>query len=272
MNHARLLLADAFTADWPAILDGRKIDLLMLDPPYNKTHLGFDVSFDLRNLCRLLDRHLAATAWLFLWAPMDLAAELVPDYRYKFEYVYLKENVIPKTHNTVRPYYKHELCYAFIRRDLKLMRDLYFDKEAMRVPGKPYKQRAGRRELSEFMVQGRGQSALVTAKQNYGYRENTTILRPEPRRHAKTNHPTSKPVSVLETILRGYCPPGGLVCDPTSGGGSTLLAALNTGRDCICIEKDRRYLHGAVAALRNPLIPEPVIQPPPARANLMYYS
>ncbi|MBL8746729.1 MAG: site-specific DNA-methyltransferase [Phycisphaerae bacterium] len=42
--------------------------------------------------------------------------------------------------------------------------------------------------------------------------------------------PTQKPLALLELLVRACCPPGGTVLDPCCGSGTTLAAALRTGR------------------------------------------
>jgi site-specific DNA-methyltransferase (adenine-specific) len=51
-------------------------------------------------------------------------------------------------------------------------------------------------------------------------------------------HPTQKPVALFEYLIRTYTNPGDVVLDPTCGSGTTAIAAMNTGRGYICIEKD----------------------------------
>ena len=54
-------------------------------------------------------------------------------------------------------------------------------------------------------------------------------------------HPTQKPLSLIELIIRRSSKPGDLVLDPFGGSGTTAIAAINNGRRFILIEKDPRY-------------------------------
>ncbi len=55
------------------------------------------------------------------------------------------------------------------------------------------------------------------------------------------DHPTPKPVPLLEEILRSAAPVRGRVLDPFAGSGSTLIAAERTGRVCFACELEPRY-------------------------------
>ena len=54
-------------------------------------------------------------------------------------------------------------------------------------------------------------------------------------------HPTQKPVSLLEYLIRTYSNENELVLDNTCGSGSTGVASVNTNRRFIGIEKDDNY-------------------------------
>lgn len=54
-------------------------------------------------------------------------------------------------------------------------------------------------------------------------------------------HPTQKPVALMEYLIRTYTNEGEIVLDFTMGSGTTGVAAMNTGRRFIGIEKDERY-------------------------------
>ncbi len=55
------------------------------------------------------------------------------------------------------------------------------------------------------------------------------------------SHPTVKPLTLMEWLVKLVCPPGGTVLDPFAGSGSTGVACLRTGRHFIGIEKETEY-------------------------------
>lgn len=60
-------------------------------------------------------------------------------------------------------------------------------------------------------------------------------------------HPTQKPVALFEYLVRTYTNPGELVLDNTAGSGTTAIAAMQSGRRWICIERDPDYFNMACA-------------------------
>lgn len=61
------------------------------------------------------------------------------------------------------------------------------------------------------------------------------------------DHPTPKPVPLLEQLIRAAAPARGCILDPFLGSGSTLIAAERTGRICLGAELDPRYCDITVA-------------------------
>jgi hypothetical protein len=57
----------------------------------------------------------------------------------------------------------------------------------------------------------------------------------------RADHPTQKPVALLEYFIKTYTHEGETVLDNTMGSGSTGVACINTGRNFIGIERDPNY-------------------------------
>lgn len=52
-------------------------------------------------------------------------------------------------------------------------------------------------------------------------------------------HGTQKPVALIEELIKTYSNPGDLILDSCAGSCTTAIAAMNTGRNYICFEKDK---------------------------------
>lgn len=87
---------------------------------------------------------------------------------------------------------------------------------------------------------------------NYGQEANTSASRffycakasPSERRMngANNNHPTCKPLKLMEYLVKLILPPNGVVLDPFAGSGTTGIAAKNLGVDYILIELNPDYV------------------------------
>lgn len=65
---------------------------------------------------------------------------------------------------------------------------------------------------------------------------------PYAKRMAQNNHPTVKPLRLMQYLLRLITPPsGGIILDPFAGSGSTVVAAKRIGIECVGIEKSTEY-------------------------------
>lgn len=62
------------------------------------------------------------------------------------------------------------------------------------------------------------------------------------------NHPTVKPISLMQWLCRMICPPGGVILDPFTGSGSTGVAAVLEGFSFIGVELSADY--AAIAEAR----------------------
>ena len=61
-----------------------------------------------------------------------------------------------------------------------------------------------------------------------------------------TGHSTQKPAALYERALLCNSAPGDVMFDPFAGSGTALIAAEKTGRRCLALELDPRYVQAAV--------------------------
>lgn len=55
------------------------------------------------------------------------------------------------------------------------------------------------------------------------------------------DHPTMKPVALIQAMIKNSCPPGGTILDCFAGSGSTLIAAYGLGMSALLVEYDPLY-------------------------------
>ncbi len=71
----------------------------------------------------------------------------------------------------------------------------------------------------------------------------------------RKQHPTQKPLPLIEFLVNEFSRPGETVLDCCIGSGTTAIACINTGRNFIGIEKEEKYCRIAeerIHALRSP--------------------
>lgn len=64
-------------------------------------------------------------------------------------------------------------------------------------------------------------------------------------------HPTQKPVDLIEYLIKTYTNDGDMVLDSCSGSASTAIAAIETNRKFICIEKEEKYFSIGEERVKN---------------------
>src|SRR3989344_8752054 len=110
--------------------------------------------------------------------------------------------------------------------------DYYFDLDSIRIP------------YDEETKKARTRSIFIGKKWlEIGY--NPKDLWSASRIHAQApereNHPTQKPLEIIERIIKASCPVNGIVLDPFMGTGTTAIAAINTKRNYIGFEINKNY-------------------------------
>jgi len=218
---------------------GITADLIVADPPYQSTSLGWDVWPDGWPT-------LAATAASSMWCFgsmrmfLDRAGEFT-DWKLSQDVVWEKRNGSGFARDRFRRVHEH--VTHWYRGD---WRGIHHDtpRTAYRGPDKSARGRDSRTPHT-------GKIGAHTYVDD-GTRLARSVIQAASVRYQR-RHPTEKPVEILDQLIRYACPEGGLVIDPFAGSGSTLDAAQAAGRRAIGIEAREDYCEAA--ALRLAAIP-----------------
>ncbi len=228
----------------PSIPDG-SVDAIITDPPYETTGLHFDkagrIDWDL--FYSEIKRVLKPTGWFFLFGTLQMYKKASDYFRDKFQYIWVKSGIVFQTADAVKPFNKHENIFAFVHFNVKASL-LTFNKKELRTAGEAYK-KGKYRKTSPMMKQTSGytdDNNIIDEfmPDNEGYREGTSVL--EFPKVDNIGHCTVKPLSLIETIVKGYTNEGDIVLDPFVGSGTTAVACQNLNRNFIAIELHEEYV------------------------------
>ena len=85
-------------------------------------------------------------------------------------------------------------------------------------------------------------TSFKSAVRKFKFRWNG-MLQEDMKHKEVREHPTQKPVKLIEQIINKYSDEGMTIFDPFLGSGTTAIACINTGRNFIGIEKDEDYFN-----------------------------
>lgn len=92
-----------------------------------------------------------------------------------------------------------------------------------------------------------GDDILVVTGDNIHLESHLSTVFTEDKPLANKEHPTMKPVALVERFIKNSSKPGDLVLDPFGGSGSTLIACEKQGRCCRTMELDEKFCDVIVA-------------------------
>lgn len=220
------------------IPDG-SVDLILTDPPYN---LGKDYgnASDQQSVADYL-------RWTEQWIDAALpklkangSLYIFLTWRYSPEiFVMLKQRMammneiiwdrrVPSMGGSVRSFSSvHDTIGFFVKR-----KDYYFDLDAVRIA------------YDAATKKARSRSIFIGAKWlevGYNPKDLWSVSRLHKEHPERADHPTQKPLEIIERMVKASCPPGGVVLDLFMGSGTTALAAKRCGRDFVGFELNPDY-------------------------------
>lgn len=204
----------------------KSVDLVLCDPPYGVTACKWDIELDLDKLWKEYKRILTPGGAVVLTATQPFATKLINSNRkwFRYKWVWWKTRAVGFLNAKKMPLRIHEDILVFAQGRTK-----YNPQFSV---GKPYvSKRAAKSRPGVYRELKR------TETNNPGIRYPKDVIKFS-NTCEKVLHSTQKPVALFEYLIKTYTNEGDIVLDNASGSGTTAIAANNTGRKYICIEKD----------------------------------
>lgn len=231
--HNRDFLVDA------ANLPDASVDLIVADPPYA---LGKDYGNDsdmltgeaflawTRQWLELAIPKLKATGSLYVFCTWQYAPEIFSFIKTRLTMVneIIWDRRVPSMGGTTRRFTSVHDNIGFFA----VSKQYYFDLDPVRIPYDAATKKARSRKLFE------GSKWLEVG---YNPKDVWSVSRLHRQHAERVDHPTQKPLEIVERMVLASCPPGGRVLDPFMGSGTTAVACARHGRQFVGYEINESY-------------------------------
>ena len=226
------------------IPDG-SVDMILTDPPYGTTACKWDSIIPLEPMWEQLKRIIKPNGAIVMTAANPFTSVLIASNLTMFKYslVWKKSKV---SHFAQAPYRfltEHEdlLVFSFGGTSKNAKNRMPYNPQGLIDCNKVCKGKAH----SDHRPSNKVQKDYLQTKTGYP----KSIL--EFKSDTAKDHPTQKPVALMEYLIKTYTNQNETVLDFTMGSGSTGVAAKNLNRKFIGIEMDKGYFNIAQDRIEN---------------------
>lgn len=204
------------------------VDMILCDLPYGTTRNKWDVVIPFDALWSAYKRIIKENGAIVLFCDGMFTAKLLTSNpgMWRYNLVWDKQRGCDFLNANVKPLKCHEDIAIFYKKKPIYNKQAWYST--------PYKCTKNGSLSSNY-----GDRHEAWSESPDGARNPLTIL--SFARDASQEHPTQKPVALLEWLIKTYTNRGGLVLDNCMGSGSTCVAAVNTDRHYIGFEIEPKY-------------------------------
>jgi site-specific DNA-methyltransferase (adenine-specific) len=228
----------------PTLAD-KSVDAIITDLPYGTTACSWDVVIPFDKMWEQVKRLCKGAFVTTASQPFTSALVMSNLDWFKYEWAWDKRLPTGFLDANRKPLKRHENIAVFSKNGHTY--------NPQKWQGTPYKKGAAKQTqiYGDFVP-----SARINKT---GERFPTSILDISNANRNKDGHPTQKPVALYEYLIKTYTNPGDTVLDFCAGSGTTGVAAVNTGRNAILIEREPKYFAIAekrIAAAQQQMVME----------------
>lgn len=234
----------------------KSVDLFILDLPYaNKkfgkcTAMGWDTPIDLEQMWIHIKRIMKPSAVIIFFCNVKFGYSLIdsnPKW-FRYDLIWKKSRKVGFLSANKMPLRQHENIYLFADRTTPA--GIYNPQKEIREKELKMKRKGKNTETELYQ----GSPTSLPEESTYTHRHPTSIVENTILEHnnpSKSIHKTQKPTSLCEWLIKSYSNEGDVVCDFCMGSGTAGIAALNTKRFFIGVEKDEEIFNMAYNRIMN---------------------
>jgi len=233
------------------LIDDKSIDMILCDLPYGTTACKWDTIIPFESLWEQYERIIKDNSAIVLTASQPFTSELIHSNlkMFKYEWIWKKTRPTGFSHSKNMPLKDYEDICVFSKgiiqhAHLTNNRMNYYP-QGVRECNKKIKRTS---KGFEGTMERKSQTNEYVAKL-----ENFPRMVLEIPSEGKTIHPTQKPITLFEYLIKTYTQEGELVLDNCIGSGTTAIACINTNRNYIGFELDKHYCDIANERIRKAL-------------------
>jgi len=215
------------------------IDMILADLPYQTTNLGWDISIDMEALWSEYYRTAKENAVIVLFGSQPYTSKLILSNieDFKYEWIWHKNKVTNVLNAKKQPLKAHENILVFYRKQPTYNPIKEKRSENSHTKGEQIFEGKGIYEgKNKIMISPKVEKDSLSYPKSVKYFKSVHSIGKN-----KTLHPTQKPTELFEYLIKTYTNEGDLVLDNTAGSGTTAIACLNTNRQFIVMEKEKKY-------------------------------
>ena len=205
-----------------------KVDAVITDPPYGTTRCPWDVVIPLDEMWAAI-AHVAGRnipVLLFGTEPFSSLLRQSNLPQFKYDWIWDKPKATGFLNAKIQPLRAHEIISVFCDGT-----PAYFPQKTVGHERKAsFKGAHLQTEVYGHMAQGVGYDSTE--------RYPRSVVRFSSDTQKESEHPTQKPVALMQYLVRSHSAPGQTVLDFTAGSGSTGVACAIEGRRFIGVQKD----------------------------------
>jgi len=229
-------------------IESGSVDAIICDPPYGTTACKWDSVIDFDLMWEQLNRIIKPNGAIVLFGsePFSSALRMSNIKNYKYDWTWKKTKAGNFQVTKHQPLKYIELISVFsvgVHNYYPILRDA---SEATKNRYK-YDFNSNKHKL-KHMSSGKFKHVFKNGKDKINP---TSII--EFGNERKTVHPTQKPITLMEYLIKTYTNENETVLDFTMGSGSTGVAAKQTNRNFIGIEQDEKYFNIATERINGTL-------------------